>query len=283
MTIPPLRHAAPSDLTEAQFRHVGDLVTSISGIQLPTGKQSLVRSRLLKRLRALGIFSIQEYLDRMAADRTRAELAEMVDVLTTNKTSFFRELEHFRLLRETVLPQLAAHGGPMRIWSAGCSSGEEPYSIAITARESLGPAAPRLRVLATDLSARMLRLSSDAEYGAAAIAQVPAALRAAHFVSVPERTDVRRVAAPTRELVRFARLNLMDAWPMRGPFDVIFCRNVMIYFDKKTQERLVARFAELLAPGGYLCVGHSESLSGLRHQLTYVQPATFRNSRDAVD
>ena len=275
MTLSGAATSSGVDLTEAQFRHVGDLVTRIAGIQLPAGKESLVRSRLIKRLRALGIPTMSEYLEFLAKDSSRAELAEMVDVLTTNKTSFFREIEHFRLLQETILPALAQRGGPIRIWSAGCSTGEEPYTISLIARETIGPAASRVRILATDISARVLRQAKAAEYDADVVEDVPAALRRTHFVAGPT-ADTLRVAPATRELVQFARLNLMGDWPMRGPFDVIFCRNVMIYFDKPTQERLVARYGALLAPGGHLFVGHSESLSGLRHDLTYVQPATYR-------
>ena len=275
MTLSGAATSSGVDLTEAQFRHVGDLVTRIAGIQLPAGKESLVRSRLIKRLRALGIPTMSEYLEFLSKDSSRAELAEMVDVLTTNKTSFFREIEHFRLLQETILPALAQRGGPIRIWSAGCSTGEEPYTISLVARETIGPAASRVRILATDISARVLRQAKAAEYDADVVEDVPAALRRTHFVSGPT-ADTLRVAPATRELVQFARLNLMGEWPMRGPFDVIFCRNVMIYFDKPTQERLVARYSALLGPGGHLFVGHSESLSGLKHDLTYVQPATYR-------
>lgn len=265
------------ELTDAQFRQVGEIVRQVAGIQLPPGKESLVRSRLIKRLRALGIPTVREYFEYLDRDASRAELAEMIDVLTTNKTSFFREPEHFRLLERTVLPSLAERGGQIRIWSAGCSTGEEPYTLSIVARETLGAAASRVRILATDISNRVLQRARAGEYEAGVVEDIPAPLRRTHFTPVAgARNEQFRVAAATRELIQFARLNLMADWPMRGPFDAILCRNVMIYFDKATQERLVTRFAALLAPGGYLMVGHSESLSGLRHDLTYIQPATYR-------
>lgn len=275
MTLPSSALLPPLDLTDAQFRQVGELVARVAGIQLPPGKESLVRSRLSKRMRALGVATIGEYLELVTRDASRAELAEMVDVLTTNKTSFFREVEHFRLLEGTILPALERANGPIRIWSAGCSTGEEPYSVAMVARDTLGHAASRVRILATDISARVLQRARAAVYDADVVDDVPAPVRQAHFEATTPPGSLR-VVQPTRELVQFARLNLMGDWPMRGPFDVILCRNVMIYFDKPTQERLVARYAELLAPGGYLFVGHSESLSGLRHGLAYVQPATYR-------
>ncbi|HNV73911.1 MAG TPA: protein-glutamate O-methyltransferase [Gemmatimonadaceae bacterium] len=279
MTAPSVGSIGGIDLTDAQFRRVGELVGRISGIQLPPGKESLVRSRLAKRLRALGLASVTEYLEIVEREPSRAELAEMVDVLTTNKTSFFREVDHFRLLESTVLPALGGKGAPIRIWSAGCSSGEEPYTVAMVARETLGAAASRVRILATDISARVLARAREGLYDADTLDDVPPALRRTHFEPVANATDRLRVAPATRDLVQFARLNLMGDWPMKGPFDVILCRNVMIYFDKPTQERLVSRYASLLAPGGYLFVGHSESLSGLRHELAYVQPATYRKGR----
>jgi chemotaxis protein methyltransferase CheR len=265
------------DLTDAEFNHIGELVHRIAGIYLGPGKKSLVRSRIVKRLRALSIATIAQYLEVLKADLSGAELAAMVDVLTTNKTSFFREVEHFRLLQATILPALAPSREPIRIWSAGCSTGEEPYTIAMVARETLGADASRVRILATDISTRVLERARKAEYDADLVADVAPALRARHFENGGDTSGPTvRLIHGTRDLVRFARLNLMGEWPMRGSFDVIFCRNVMIYFDKPTQERLVARYASLLVPGGYLLVGHSESLTGLRHPLAYVQPATYR-------
>ncbi len=276
MPIPQVQTASTLTISDAQFRRVGELVTRIAGIQLPPGKESLVRSRLAKRIRALGLASMQEYLDFVDGDASRGELAEMIDVLTTNKTSFFREIEHFRLMQRSLLPALAEGHAPVRIWSAGCSTGEEPYSIAMVARETLGAGAMRVRILATDISARCLQRARSAEYDVGVVEHVEPGLRDAHFEPVIGANDRLRVVPPTAALVQFTRLNLMCEWPMRGTFDMIFCRNVMIYFDKPTQERLVTRFTSLLAPGGHLMVGHSESLSGLRHELSYVQPATYR-------
>ena len=211
----------------------------------------------------------------MEEDESRVELKEMIDALTTNKTSFFREPHHFDYLRDVVLPFFVADRHAPRLWSAGCSSGEEAYTIGMVLRDGLPePLSREARILAYDMSARMLVRARDAVYTGEAVAELPRDVVRRHFV--PTADERWQVAEPVRRLVRCARLNLMSRWPMYGPFDVIFCRNVMIYFDKPTQERLVARFASLLAPGGYLCVGHSESLTGLRHPLAYVQPATYR-------
>ncbi|HEX5580706.1 MAG TPA: CheR family methyltransferase, partial [Gemmatimonadaceae bacterium] len=221
---------------------------------------------------ALGMSDFSSYLDFVQAEASGAELREMIDALTTNKTSFFREPQHFDFLRAKVLPAL--EGRPLRIWSAGCSSGEEPYTLAMVLRDTL-PArdADGSRILATDISARVLARARAATYTPEMLAELPPDLLRRHFA--PAQGGAHRVADPVRRMVSFARLNLMATWPMRGPFDAILCRNVMIYFDKPTQSRLVARFHDLLAPGGHLFVGHSESLTGLEHGFGYVQPAVY--------
>ncbi len=263
-------------LADRQFRAVRELVHQVTGIHLAAGKEGLVRSRLAPRLRALGLTDFDAYLEYLDRDASGVEFVHFLDVITTNKTSFFREPEHFRLLQREIFPSIAARGQRARIWSAGCSSGEEPYTIAIVAREVLGAGADGVRILATDLSTRVLRRAREAVYRDQDIADVPPALAHRHFVRAPGSPDAQRVADQTRALVQFARLNLMGDWPMRGPFDAIFCRNVMIYFNRETQQKLVARYARLLAPGGWLFVGHSESLTALDHDLQYVQPAVYR-------
>jgi chemotaxis protein methyltransferase CheR len=263
-------------LSEAQFRRIAQRMYEIAGITLPRGKETLVRSRLAGRLRLLGLADYGAYLTYLDQDASGVELTAMVDALTTNKTSFFRESAHFDLLEQRVLPELARRNRPIRIWSAGCSSGEEAYTIAMLLRDHV-PQLDRLdaRILATDISTRMLARAQAAVYDADGLRDVPQDMRRRHFAAVPGQPRVFQVSEATRKLVRVAQLNLMADWPMRGPFDVIFCRNVMIYFDKPTQERLVQRFWRLLAPGGYLLVGHSESLTALAHEFRYVQPAAY--------
>lgn len=266
------------DLAAADFRRISEIVYRTSGIVLPPGKEGLVRSRLAARLRELGMATFGEYVARVGDGGDGAELARMVDLLTTNKTSFYRERAHFDYLRDRVFPALRARGGRAQLWSAGCSSGEEPYTLAMLVRETAAPN-ERLdwRILATDLSARVLARARAGTYDLETLADVPAAERQRWFE--PAAPTLRGPAMQAREelrrMVSFARLNLMDPWPMRGPFDAILCRNVMIYFDRPTQERLVGRFWELLAPGGTLFVGHSESLTGLAHRFRYVQPAVY--------
>jgi len=265
------RTAATPALTGPEFARVCALLYRIAGIKLVPGKEGLVQARLARRLHALDLDHFGAYFDLVERDGSQAELTQMVDLLTTNKTSFFREAYHFDFLRDRVLPGLA--GRPARIWSAGCSTGEEPYSLGMLCRDTLGARAD-VRILATDISTRVLATAKAATYPAESLGDVPDDVRRRHFAPAADGRGVR-VADAVREMVSFARLNLMGDWPMRGPFDAILCRNVMIYFDKPTQERLVNRFYELLPPGGHLFVGHSESLTSLDHGFAYVQPAVY--------
>jgi chemotaxis protein methyltransferase CheR len=273
----PAGHGEP-DLSETDLARIGVLVREIAGISLPPHKRALVRSRLAGRARSLGLGSVGEYLEHVQRDASGGELAAMVDALTTNKTFFFREGAHFDLLSSRILPDLARRSGPIRLWSAGCSTGEEPYGLAHVALEVLGERALRdVRILGSDISQRVLNVARPGEYPADAVANIPAGTLDRMFEIASEGARrVYRVRPELKSIVRFARLNLMSSWPMRGPFDVIFCRNVMIYFDRPTRERLVRRLADLLAPGGYLCIGHSETITGLSAALEFVQPATYR-------
>lgn len=267
---------------EEQFGRISRLMRRVTGVALHSGKKEMVRARLGKRLRALGGLDFREYADLVHSDEGRGELETMVDLLTTNKTSFFREREHFEFLTEEMARgRLSAERG-LRFWSAGCSSGEEAYSLAVCALAGLdrGPAL-RTRILATDICRDVLRTARAAVYPARLVEPVPEPLRRAWFepvepprgaASEPHLRPVRDV----RGLVRIARLNLLRPWPMSGPFDAILCRNVMIYFEAETRQRLVERFARLLRPGGFLIVGHSESLNGLDHTLRYCRPAVYR-------
>lgn len=265
---------AESELTPAQFARITGWLHEHSGIRLREGKEGLVRARLSKRLRQLGLTDFSTYLARVESDPDRREFAEMIDALTTNKTSFLRERAHFDFLRTDVFPSLSE---PIRLWSAGCASGEEAYTLAMLALESFAMhTAPDIRVLATDISRRVLSTAAAGIYPAEAMADVPTEWLSRYWTCQPnDKSDEFVAGRALRQLVHFAPLNLMERWPMHGPFDAIFCRNVMIYFDKGTQQRLVERFHALLKPGGFLFVGHSESLTGLTHRFGYVQPAVY--------
>ena len=264
-------------MKRAEFREFCALVTSVCGIKLGDGKEELVKARLGKRIRSLGMTGFAEYLDHLR-DNGRVELPKLLDAISTNVTSFFRESDHFEYLRNSLLPRIVQRekqrGRRLRIWSAGCSSGEEPYSIAIHLREGL-PDLERwdVKILATDLSMEALQRGTVGSYEAGKLAEMPPQILRRYFRPEGARgASSYRVCDQIRSLVHFAPLNLMQRWPMRGPFDAIFCRNVMIYFDKPTQGRLVGRFSELLPPGGALIMGHSESLAGVATELRCVQP-----------
>jgi len=263
------------ELNDKQFRTISDLVYRHCGINLKDGKEALVKARLMKRFRAIGMDSVGSYLELIESKAGDHELDQMIDAMTTNKTSFFREIEHFRYLRETVLPQFKEPR--MRFWSAACSSGEEPYSLAMLLREHLSDIDRRdVLILATDISRRMLEKGAKALYSEDTLKDLPSSYLQKYFVKSRNAACVYQVADNVRTMVRLARLNLMDSWPMKGPFHVIFCRNVMIYFDRATQQQLINRFWELLEPGGYLFVGHSEGLSAITHKFKYLRPATYR-------
>jgi chemotaxis protein methyltransferase CheR len=266
------------DLTRTQFDTIRSFLHQTCGIKLNEGKESLVKSRLMKRVRMLGLADFDAYLKYLENDSASNERGALVDALTTNKTSFFREYEHFSFLRDQVLPRLLAEKRSLRIWSAGCSTGEEPYSIAMLLRESIPDLDRRdVRILATDISSRVLKLAQEGMYGQEEVKDIPGNMLQKYFSVVSCKGNPSyQVQDSLRKLLRFAPLNLMGKWPMKGPFDVIFCRNVMIYFEKPTQQWLVQRFYHLLASGGHLFVGHSESLTASAHQLHYVQPATYQ-------
>ncbi len=266
-------------LTDEQFEEISHLVKDICGINLHSGKRELVRARLTRRLRELGINSFDSYLERIRAEDGN-EIVCLLDALSTNLTRFFRESVHFDILAEQVPTWLDRHSGSLSIWSAGCSSGEEPYSIAIRLHETLEQARlSRVRILATDLSTRVLATAREGVYGEVRLENMAPELIQRHFSVIDSDAEERyRVEGHIRRLVSFARLNLMEQWPMSGPFAAIMCRNVMIYFDKATQQQLIDRFWDILQPGGLLFIGHSESLTGVTHDFTYIQPTVYEKS-----
>lgn len=271
-------------LSESLFQKFSSLVYQESGINLHDGKKALLEARLAKRLRATGISSPREYLDFILTEAGREEYVRFFDAVSTNLTFFFREPKHFEFLEKQAIPEIVERNrqegsSRIRIWSAGCSTGEEPYSIAMTVLASLDfPGRWDFRILATDISTRVLHTAQAGVYEKAKLSHVPVNLRQRFFEPVRDKTEQKtyRVCDELKKIVAFRRLNLMDPFPFSGPFDVIFCRNVMIYFDKKTQETLIQKISAYLHPGGYFFVGHSESLTGLKHPLRYVKPAVYK-------
>jgi len=245
------------------FRRIAAILHDCAGISLSESKATLVYSRLAKRLRSLGLESFRDYCALVASSGGADERQQMIAALTTNVTRFFREPHHFDHLRSQVLPPLldaARRGSPVRIWSAGCSSGEEPYSIALTILQLMPDAADHdVRILATDIDTNVLAHARTGTYGASNMLQIPGDLRSRWFDKDGERWTAGEAL---RRLIVFNELNLMGDWPMRRKFDAIFCRNVVIYFEEATQARVFSRFLPLMSPAARLYLGHSERISG---------------------
>ena len=262
-----------------EFSQVRRMMYENFGVDLE-GKEVLIEARLGKKMRELGHRSFRQYYEYVRQDNTGEALTAMVDALTTNHTSFFREPQHFDFLRKVVVPAIKP-GSPLRIWSAACSTGEEPYSIAFAMLEAMGPsAADSLQILATDISSRVLATASRGMYPASRFQNFPADQLRRHLLKGFGEADGHYlVKKELRARVEFRRLNLMEGFSGVGMFPVIFCRNVMIYFDQPTQQRLVAKLAAQLEEGGHLLIGHAESLNGIDHPLQYVCPATYQKPR----
>jgi len=269
-------------ISDQEFRLFQELVKGSTGIALTDHKRNMVSSRLSKRLRALGLPSFQAYHDYLIAEP--AEMENFVNAITTNKTDFYREKHHFDFLEREIMPALKARAArtgerKIRIWSAGCSSGEEPYTIAITLREAIeNLSAWDVRILASDIDTEVLTRSAKATYPEERVGEIPRPLLKRSFLQgTGEQAGLVQVAQEVRNLVTFRRINLLEEpWPIRTVFDCIFCRNVIIYFDKPTQQRLMERFATHLKDDGHLFLGHSESLYGLSDQFAFLRNTIYR-------
>jgi chemotaxis protein methyltransferase CheR len=247
--------------SEKDYAYLAEVVYGRSGIVLGANKVNMVYSRLVRRLRELKLRSFRDYCELLRGDDGDQEIGSMINAITTNLTKFFRENHHFEHLRSRVVPDIEATGiRKLRIWSAGCSSGEEPYSIAMTIAEAIPNLAKwDARILATDLDTKMVATGEAGIYPSAAVTELPRAAQG-NFAPAAGRPEHQQVIDPLRRLITFKHLNLLGPWPMKGPFDAIFCRNVMIYFDGPTKQALVQRYATMLKPEGWLYIGHSESL-----------------------
>ncbi|MAW78884.1 MAG: chemotaxis protein [Parvularcula sp.] len=253
--------------TDADFRRIAAILMEDAGIALPASKSPLVYSRLAKRLRALRLKSFKEYCNFVQSDEGTSERREMMTALTTNVTHFFREPHHYEELKTRVAPSLlerARRGERIRIWSAGSSTGQEIYSVAMTLLDMEPELAKYdFKLLATDIDPKVLEKGREGLYSNAVMANVSDAFRSRFFKKIDGPIEPSwQIRPEVRSLVSFKELNLHRPFPMRGPFDVIFCRNVVIYFEKSMEEAVWSRFNTVLAPGGYLFVGHSERVSG---------------------
>lgn len=253
----------------AEFDYFRHLAFEHAGIVIADYKKAMVARRVAKRLRALAFASFEAYAGYLRSGRAGHEFEHLINALTTNKTEFFREDHHFHHLARTALPRAMRHaltnGQPrLRLWSAGCSTGQEPYTMAMIVAAALSvPGGWDAKILATDIDTDVLAHAKAGHYDLDELSTLPAAETRRFTAPVVGRPDRRQIDSRLRRMVTFKPLNLHDDWPMKGPFDIIFCRNVVIYFDRAHQEALFDRFASLLAPGGFLYCGHSESLVGL--------------------
>ena len=260
-------------LTPHEFDQIRQLARRTFGLDLRPGKEELVSSRLRRILRNGGFRSFQEYYHHVVTEPTGTALAGMVDALTTNHTSFFREPDHFEFLKREVVPRLATRNS-IDIWCAACATGEEVWTLAMVLDHAFGQR--RIQIHATDISNKALQCAREGTYLKERLTTVPNEWISRYFLPEELARPAYRVSPQIRSLATFRRLNLMDPFPWSCRFPVIFCRNVMIYFDSETQQEVVRRLADCLEPGGYLFIGHAESLTRIRHPLEFIKPAVYR-------
>jgi len=270
-------------LKDSEFHKLSKFVQGMAGINLHEGKRELVKARLGRILRQRDFQNFGEYYDYLVNDKGGYELTVLLNSISTNLTYFFREPQHFEFLAKGALPGIlknkeASRDCSLKFWSAGCSSGEETYSLAIAVIESLNDRERwHINILGTDLSTKVLEIANAGIYEERGIAAIPYELKKKYFQMGANRwKGYIRVKPEFRKMIHFKRLNFMEDFHFAEPFDVIFCRNVMIYFDKQTREMLVGKFIHNLAHGGYFFIGHSESLIGIKHNLKYIQPSVYR-------
>lgn len=270
-----------AELKEHEFKKLSQFIMTEYGIKMPFEKRVMLQSRLQKRLKALNIDNFKDYIDYLFSPHGMSEeVIHMMDVVSTNKTDFFRESVHFDYMLTDALPYLTNEKGinNINIWSAGCSSGEEPYTLAITMSEFIEThKSINFNVFASDISTKVLKTAANAIYREERIENIPMVLKKKYFLKSKNREDKKvRVIQKLREKVKFARINLLDLSPVNHTeYQIIFCRNVLIYFDRPTQHKIISALCSNLIPGGFLFLGHSESISGMDLPLKPLIPTVF--------
>ena len=269
-------------LTDNEFRRLSRFITEYTGIKMPDVKKVMLQSRLQKRLRHLNMTSFKEYIDFVFSETgLQNEMIHMLDVVSTNKTDFFREPVHFEFMEKNVLPEFVKNNPSnrqMKIWSAGCSSGEEVYTIAMTISEfKEDNPGIEYSILGTDISTDILQRANNAVYKEEKVEIVPLKLKKKYLLRSKDRTKRKvKVVSDLRNKAHFKRLNFMDlSYDVSDTFDVIFCRNVLIYFNRVIQEKVINRLCAKLRPGGYFFIGHSESIMGMDVPLRQIKPTIF--------
>ncbi|MFT6264756.1 MAG: chemotaxis protein methyltransferase CheR [Oleiphilaceae bacterium] len=265
-------------MTDADFKIISDLAYEFTGIVLGPQKRDMVYGRLARRLRDLGLTRVSDYINAVKSDQNE-EVSKFINAITTNLTSFYREQHHFDFITKSLIPELKKTNlgtKKIRAWSAGCSTGEEPYSIAITFKESMDLQGWDLKILATDLDSKVLNKGQQGIYDIDRIESIKSSYKQKWFLKDQNHPDIVKVKPEIQELIKFKRLNLLEKWPMKGPFDFIFCRNVVIYFNAETQAVLFDRYAEMLKDGGYLIIGHSESLDRTNNRFRSIGKTIYK-------
>lgn len=275
----PVQYA--QELSDKEFQTIARYIESTVGIKMPATKRIMMQSRLMRRLRVLKMNSFSEYIDYVFNSKNSDELVLMIDVLTTNKTEFFRENEHFEYLTNKILPEFAQKKNTIKIWSAGCSSGEEPYTISMVISEFMKNNPGKIvnfKVTGTDISTNVLDKAYNAVYDLDLVEQLPQHLKKSYFLkSTDKEMNCARIKPELRKHVSFKRLNFMDTdFRMPEVYDIIFCRNVLIYFDKATQEKVIMKFMKYLQPEGYLFLGHSETIFSMDLPLRTCIPTVYK-------
>jgi len=274
----------PRSLSDREFKRLAEFIYSECGIKLTTAKKTMLEARLHKRLRTLGMNSYDAYCDYLFTPRgIELELISLIDTVTTNTTEFFREPKHFEVLVNRVLPEFqrrAGHGTSLRLWSAGCSSGEEPYTLAMVLSEYKARASGfNFSILATDISTQVLKRAMSGTYPDERLKGVSLEYKKRYMLRGKNSCEgLIRFNRELKNHIQFERLNFMEEFSFEKPMHVIFCRNVIIYFDRKTQENLLSRFCQCLDRGGHLFIGHSESITGMNLPLTPIAPTVYQRT-----
>lgn len=277
---PSQRSMSPQDLAVFQ-----QILYDQSGIVLSDNKKALVESRVNQRLGVVGMSDYHQYLEFLRRDKTGEELVHLIDVISTNITNFFREEDHFELLDRTVAEWAEEGRTRQRFWSAACSTGEEPYTMAMTLHRHLVKYGLDMKILATDISTRVLAQAQAGCYNRDRLVNIPEELKTRYFRPLGgDQDDECAVTDDLKQMIMFRRLNFtVFPYPIKGIFDVIFCRNAMIYFDRGLRQRMVGEFAKLLRPGGLLFVGHAETLIGLEKEYRTIKPSVYQRHNDGED
>ena len=275
----PMEREREFEFREDDFRFISSLVHKQTGIVLAEHKKDMVYARIARRLRSLRLTTFRDYCSLLESDRGEEEIGNFVNAVTTNLTSFFREGHHFEHLSKQAFKSIVADppaGRRLRLWSAACSSGAEPYSMAMTGLESIPDIARwDIKILATDIDTGMLAKSAAGEYNESELEPIPAALRT-RYINYDKKTGMGRMNDALKKLITFKPLNLIEPWPFKGPFDAVFCRNVVIYFDKNTQKELFDKIADRMKPQGWLYIGHSETLHSVSKRFKLCDKTTYQ-------